>query len=202
MGKKKKKANRQVVVFVTLVSVLTLTSALLLAIAPDPLRPDSSSLLFAIDTPESMRAIFQTQVPAKGGRWKYIYIHHSRTATGTAVPGQADSIGSGDHFVIGNGFGAADGQVQVCPRWDQQVSASPPAAGEIDPACISICLVGDFDRNVPTPGQLNRLTALVSALQTRLDIRGQDIVLLTQSASKAGMGQYFPISLFREELLP
>lgn len=203
MGRKKKQPSRKAVVFATLVSVLTLTSALLLAIAPDPLRPDSTSLLFAIDSPESMRAIFQTQVPAQTGRWKYIYVHHTRTRAGTAIPGEPNSVGSGDHFVITNGDGAADGQIQVCPRWDQQVSATAPlAGGNIDPACISISLVGDFDRNVPTPNQLKRLAGLVNALQAHLDIRGNDVLLLNQQASKAGMGQYFPISAFREELLP
>lgn len=204
MGRKKKKkpANRQVVVFVTLVSVLSLTSALLLAIAPDPLRPDSTSLLFAIDAPESMRAVFQTQTPTHAGRWKYVYVHHSASRSGTAEPGLPNSLGMGDHFVIGNGEGAADGQVQICPRWDQQQSAAPPAAGEIDPNCISICLVGDFDRAAPTPNQLKRLTALVNALQSQLAIRGQDVLILSHAASKVGIGQYFPTSAFREELLP
>lgn len=200
MAKKKKKAARQVVVFVTLVSVLSLTSALLLAIAPDPLRPDSGSSLYAIDEPASMGAIFQTQVPTKPNSWKYIYIHHSRTAA-DVIPGTNQAVGMTDHFVIGNGDGVADGQVQVCSRWDQQLSAAPPqGATNINPNCISICLVGDFDHSVPTPMQIHRLNSLVNALQLRLGIREKDVLLLAQPSSAAGMGQYFPITAFREQL--
>ncbi|HVT87969.1 MAG TPA: peptidoglycan recognition family protein [Tepidisphaeraceae bacterium] len=204
MGKsKKKQANRKVIVFGTLVGVLTLTSALLLAIAPAPLRPEASNTLFAVDAPESMASVFQTQIEAKPGRWKYIYIHHSRTPSGSALAGEQQAIGMGDHFVIGNGDGAADGQVQICPRWDRQLSAAPPVgAGDIDAACISICLVGDFDHSMPTPMQLRRIQSLVSALQGRLGIRSQDVVLLADANSAAGTGRYFPMTAFKEQLLP
>ena len=134
--KKKKQPNRRIVVFGALVGVLTLTSALLLAIAPAPLNPDASSTLLALDSAESMGVVFQTQVPAKAGRWKYIYVHHSHSDANTAPE-------SGDHFIIGNGEGTLDGQIQMTHRWDQQLSATPPGgASEIDPACS---VVGDAD---------------------------------------------------------
>lgn len=202
MGKKSKQANRRVVVFVTLVSVLTLTSALLLALAPAPLKPDSSSSLFAVDTPESMDTVFQTQVGAKAGRWKYIYIHQSRTANGSATTLAPDGDPR-DHFVIGNGQGAVDGEVQVSQRWNEQTSALPPAgASKIDPGCISICLVGDFDRTMPTAMQLRRLGQLVTALQGRLDVPASEVLLMAQPNSSAAMGRYFPITAFRDQLLP
>ena len=64
-----KQPNRKVVVFTTLMGVLTLTSALLLALAPAPLTPDASSSLFAIDAPESMDVIYQTQSSVRPGRY-------------------------------------------------------------------------------------------------------------------------------------
>lgn len=198
-----KQPNRRVVVFTTLISVLTLTSALLLALAPAPLTADASSSLFAIDAPESMDVIFQTPVPARPGRYKYIYIHHSRTPSGSAMSLSRPGIGLGDHFVIGNGEGAIDGEIQVGQRWTQQLSAAPPAgATTIDPACISICLVGDFDRTVPTPTQIRRLAQLVNVLQGRFDIPAAQVVLDNRAGLEASTGRYFPATAFREQLLP
>ena len=154
-----KNSHRKFIVFVSLVGLLTLTSALLLALAPAPLMPDAASSLFAIDAPPTLDVIFNTKVQSPPNRWKYVYIRHSRTASGNAVTlANAGATGLGDHFVIGNGDGAIDGEIQIGQRWNQQQPATPPAgAQKIDPSCISICLVGDFDRTVPTPTQLRRL---------------------------------------------
>ena len=198
-----KKSNRRIVVFVSLVGVLTLTSALLLALAPAPLAPDASSSLFAVDTPESMDAIFQTHVTPKSNRWKYIYVHHSHTQAGNALSLSEQTGGLSDHFVIGNGEGAIDGEIQMSQRWTQQNAANPPqGATGIDPNCISICLVGDFEHAVPTATQLRRLAQLVNVLQGRFDIPAGQVLLLNQSDSEAGMGRYFPATAFREQLLP
>lgn len=202
-GRNVKQSNRRIVVFTTLVGVLTLTSALLLALAPAPLTADASTGLFAIDTPESMSAIFQTQTPVRPGRWKYIYIHHSRTFSGNSVTVSQGMNGLPDHFVIGNGEGAPDGQIQVGQRWDQQISANPHAgASSIDPACISICLIGDFNQTVPTPTQIRRLANLVNALQGRFDLPAGQVIVKTEANSLTGAGQYFPASAFRQQLLP
>src|SRR5439155_18835135 len=126
------------IVFTSLVGVLTLTSALLMALAPAPLTPDAASSLFAIDAPRSLDVIFETRAPITNERWKYLYIHHSATATGNALTltgAGHDASGMGDYFVIGNGDGAADGEIQICQRWNRQLAALPPAgASEIDPA--------------------------------------------------------------------
>ena len=198
-----KNTHRRVIVLSTLITVLTLTSALLLALAPAPLTPDASSSLFAIEAPQTMDAVFQTDTPARTARWKYIYIHQSHTTAGNALtlakPGEA----VGDHFVIGNGDGCGDGEIQVGQRWNQQHSAAPPTgARQIDPDCISICLVGDFDRSVPTPTQVRRLSQLVNTLQGRLHIGGRGVLMIDQNGSAAGIGKYFPTTAFREQLLP
>lgn len=198
-----KSGQRKFVVFTSLVGMLTVTSALLLALAPAPLTPDSSTSLFAVDTPQALDPIFETRTAIKRGQWKYVFVHHSRTAAGDAVTLAETFGGLGDHFVIGNGDGAADGEIQLGYRWDQQQSAAPPVgASEIDPACISICLIGDFDSTVPTPVQLRRLGQLVAALQGRLGIAADRVILVDQTGSSTGIGRYFPTTAFREQLLP
>ncbi len=198
-----KKSHRKFIVFTTLVSVLTATSALLMALAPAPLVPDAATSLFAVDEPRSMDAVFETKTPVPADRWKYIFIHHSQTASGNALTLGETTNGIGDHFVIGNGDGCMDGEIQISQRWNQQQVALPPAGAEkIDPACISICLVGDFDRTVPTPTQLRRLSQLVGALQGQLHIDQGDVLLIDHPRNPAGIGRYFPKTAFRGQLLP
>src|SRR5687768_10382849 len=194
-----KKSHRKFVVFTSLVGMLTVTSALLLALAPAPLTPDASSSLYAVETPQALNPIFETKLTPKRGQWKYIYVHHSRTPGGSAVSLAEASGALGDHFVIGNGDGAADGEIQIGYRWDQQTAGAPPTgASEIDPACISVCLIGDFDSTVPTPVQLRRLGQLVAALQGRFGIAEPQVILVDQAVSAAGIGRYFPATAFRE----
>jgi len=198
-----KNTHRRVIVLSTLITVLTLTSALLLALAPAPLTADASSSLFAIDAPQTMDAVFQTDSPVRTARWRYIYVHHSRTTSGNAMTLATNANGMNDHFVIGNGDGCMDGEIQIGQRWNQQLVARPSgAAREIDPACISICLVGDFDQTVPTQTQLRRLTQLVGAIQSQLHIESQNVLLIDQPKTPAGIGRYFPKSAFRHQLLP
>lgn len=201
-----KHTHRRVVVLSCLVTVLTLTSALLLALAPAPLAPDAASSLFALEAPESMDVIFQTDALARPGRWKYIYIHHSKTTNGNAVSLGQQPGGMRDHFVIGNGDGAVDGEIQLTQRWNKQEAAMPPSGASFDDRfaadIISICIVGDFDRTVPTPTQLRRLSQLVGTLQGRLRIGPNDIWMQEVPGTPAGIGRYFPATAFREQLLP
>ena len=200
-----KKSHRKLFVFSGLLGVLSVTSALMMALAPAPLTPDAATSLFAVDHPRSMDAIFVTRTPVPAGRWKYIFIHHSQTPSGNAFTlGQPNGpAGAGDHFVIGNGDGLVDGEIQLTQRWNNQQTALPPAgASKIDDACISICLVGDFDRTIPTPTQFRRLAQLVGALQGQLHIRAEGVLLADALNTPAGIGRYFPRAAFREQLLP
>ena len=199
-----RKSERKFIVFTSLVGVLTLTSALLLALAPAPLTADASNSLFAIDAPESLDAVFATATPAQAQQWKYIFIHQSKTLSGNASTLGQRTNGLGDHFLIGNGEGTFDGEVQFSQRWSRQAAALPPAgADKIDPACISICLVGDFDSTLPTPTQMRRLSQLVTLLQSRLGIPAENVILTSQNtATSASAGKYFPATAFRETLLP
>ena len=60
---------------------------------------------------------------------------------------------------------AASPEQVAAYRKGKTSTARPPAgANRIDAECISIALVGDFDKTVPTPTQLRRLAQLVNAL--------------------------------------
>ena len=202
--KQKKNANRKILVFAGLVGTLTLTSALLLALAPAPLTADSATSLFAVDAPSSLDVVFETRAPSTlVGRWKYIYVHHSTTPAGNAAT-LAQTYRLADHFVIGNGDGCVDGEIQITQAWNRQdsIGTPPPGVSQIDPTCISICVVGDFDHSRPTPTQQRRLAQLVGTLQSKLHIPASHVLTIDQPSSPAGIGHSFPIDAFRSQILP
>ena len=150
-----------------------------------------------------MDAVFDTGVPVVQGRWKSIFIHHSRTGSGNADTLASRVGGLPDHFVIGNGSGCVDGGVQVGHRWSSQLPAGEvPGTRSIANNCVSICVVGDLDQTAPTPTQQLRLTQLVLTLQSRLGVAGQNVYLHQGTGTAADVGTAFPVAAFREQLLP
>jgi hypothetical protein len=198
-----KYSQRKIVYLASLMGVLTLTSALLLALAPPPLKSEGNlQNLWAADATggdaanDLAQTIFATHVEARPGAWKYIYIHDS-----AGQPWQY--AGAGDHFLVASGFGRPDGQIVMTQRWNNQTTAAAEAGvSKIDPACISICVSGDFAAKSPTNAQMRRLTELVSALQTQLGIGGDSVYLMPDAAGAAGVGKEFPVSQLRQEILP
>ena len=198
--------RRKVIVFAGLVGVMTVTGALLLAMQPAPLSPDTVKSLMSVETSAQVESLFDTQIPVNANRWKYVYVHHSGAAAGNAAI-IADAAGSSaslpDHFVIGKGKGAGDGEVQVGQRWNSQQPAGKTAGlDRVDSDCISICLVGDLDRAPATPRQLEQLQRLVTALQDRLKVTRDRVWIVEASGLPAGCGRYFPREAFRAGLLP
>jgi hypothetical protein len=197
-----KNPTRKVIFLAGLMGVLTLTSALLLALAPPPLTNETSyDNLWAADTSNGggdlTDAIFATHVPARQGKWKYIYIHDSGKSAATVA------IGAGDHFVIAAGKDRPDGQIVMTQRWNNQTPAAAPAGVQtIDPDCISICVRGDFDAAKPTVEQVRRVTELVSTLQSQLGIGGDRVFLLDSAAGPAGIGRQFPAASLRQQIFP
>jgi hypothetical protein len=199
--------RRRVVVFLSLLAVLTLTSLLLQAMARSPMQPDAADTLFVYNPSDSIVAIFKMQSPVLPSRWEYLYIHHSKTTSGNALLLGNSPEGVGDHFIIGNGDGLVDGELQISQLWNHQQSAISPSGNiKVQPNCISICLVGDFDQKPPTPMQLGRLGQLVQALQARCRIPGSRVEWLNDgagptSATAAGIGRYFPGGAFHDQIL-
>jgi hypothetical protein len=204
-----KNPHRKLAVLLSLVGVLTATSVLLITLAPPPLASVTPTYdnLWATGNDDSgsqlSQVVFNTKVPARASRWKYIYVHQTGTATGNSLTLAGAPGGLGDHFLIGNGLGCPDGQIQMCQRWMNQADPAAPAGAEsIDPTCISIALVGNFSFAAPTETQVRRLAQLIVALQSQLGIGADRVVLLTGATGPAGMGKLFPVDYLRQQLLP
>ncbi len=195
--RKSKRSGRGIVVATALLGALGITSVMLLVLSPTPLSPEVAANLFAVDASDSFESVFETKVPFQPTHWRAIYIHHSKMPSGDAVSLARSTGFLPDHFVIGNGSGLADGEVQIGQRWARQAAATNVDLED----CISICLIGDFDQSTPTAIQLQRLGELVQTLQGRCGIAGPEVHLNAHAVDATGIGRCFPAAVFRRQLL-
>ncbi len=112
-------------------------------------------------------------------KWVAVVIHHSATEKGNAAifdkmhREQNHWAGIGYDFVIGNGTDSGDGQVEVTFRWRKQIPGAHcggTANNWANRDGVGICLVGDFNRTVPTARQMQSLLKLIRFLQKRYGI--------------------------------
>ena len=189
---KRLKSRRNVLVIAGLLSSLTLTSILLLILAPTPLLPEPRSLM-VIESNPALDEIFDTQAPIQNRRWQSIFIHHSKTR-------RADSAPASDHFLILGPADGADGEIRIDQRWTTQQAT--PASANLGANCITICIVGDFDQSAPTDMQIRRTQQLVQTLQRRLRISAKSVIAYDRPGSAMGLGRQFPAARLRDSLLP
>lgn len=131
--------------------------------------------------------------------WRYIVIHHSATASGSAA--EFDRFhrgkrgwenGLGYHFVIGNGNGTPDGEVEIGNRWIDQINGAHAGVEEYNNYGIGICLVGDFNQSCPTEAQMASLSELVEYLQHRCNIVAENVIMHRHCRQTDCPGRNFP----------
>ncbi|MCY3021434.1 MAG: peptidoglycan recognition family protein [Planctomycetota bacterium] len=143
-------------------------------------------------------------VPARA--WKYIVMHHSATAGGSAQSFDRNHRERGwrclaYHFVIGNGNGQGDGEIIAGPRWYSQAAGAHANANEYNEYGIGICLVGNLDDQPPTPAQWAVTRALVARLRALYNVAGTDVVghnQIRNGGSTACPGKLMPLAELRE----
>jgi len=135
-------------------------------------------------TPSVRRAI--DKAPVLKGRWKYIVVHNSGTRQGNArifdiyhrrvrkMPN-----GLAYHFVIGDGHGSGDGEIEIGSRWTRQINGGHVASDYLNNIALGICLVGDLNRDKPTKAQLMALDELITYLRGRVGkIKGKPSIVV------------------------
>jgi N-acetyl-anhydromuramyl-L-alanine amidase AmpD len=145
--------------------------------------------------------------PNKADRpWRYVVLHHSASAAGNydEIDREHRKLlgydGCGYHFVIGNGNGSRDGQIEVAQRWNQQkqgVHCRNARNHDVDEYGIGICLVGDLDQQPPTPRQVAATQALVAYLSQRYRIVPARVSTHAHLAASPTVcpGKYFPTTI-------
>lgn len=154
-------------------------------------------------------------VPSSGleKSWKAIVIHHSATDTGNVA--SIDDYhrrnngwdGIGYDFLIGNGSGSGNGEVETTFRWTGQKTGAHCKTGASNWAnedAIGICLVGNFDQSRPTSSQMASLMKLVRFLSERYDIPQSRIyghnTTPGHSTTTSCPGRYFPMSYVKTHM--
>jgi len=115
------------------------------------------------------------RAPVARQRWRFIVVHNSGTREGNArifdyyhrnvrhMPN-----GLAYHFVIGNGTSSEDGQIEIGNRWTRQLQGGHVHSDYLNNIALGICLVGDFNRDLPTRAQLEALDELIRYLRIRV----------------------------------
>ncbi len=171
---------------------------------PKPLKPPMKWTAPAVFTDE----VLTTDPNAPPREWKYIVLHHSASVRGSAeifdvAHRQRGWKCLGYHFVIGNGTDQGDGAIVAGPRWYSQEAGAHANSTEYNEHGIGICLVGNFDQDVPTPAQLVALKKLITRLCHQYSISGTSVVGHNQvrlGGSTACPGKNFPLKELREGL--
>lgn len=197
-------------VWLSLLASMTLVGGLLLLLDGRPaVRNDGVSLPLAVaGNVSAMEPIFRTRLPIPTGQWQAIVIHHSGSPVGSAATLEAEHRsrgfkGLGHHFVIGNGRPLDDGEINVGYRWLDQLPGAHAGGREGDwynRHAVSICLIGDGDRQSFSPAQLASLVDLVSALCAELKIPPERVLLHSEIAPTSDPGSRFPATQLRERL--
>ena len=131
--------------------------------------------------------------------WKYIVIHHSASDSGNAssidkyhkeVKGWSNGLGY--HFLIGNGHGSEDGQIEVGEGWNEQIDGAHAGNSEYNRYGVGVCLIGNFENSVPTDSQVSSLLYLINYLQERCNIPKENIVMHRNVRDTICPGEHFP----------
>jgi hypothetical protein len=118
-------------------------------------------------------------VPSRASekQWKAIVIHNSATDSGNMATIDAAHRakgwdGVGYDFVIGNGSGSSNGQIEPTFRWTGQKTGAhcKTPSNWANENAIGICLIGNFNNTRPTAAQMAALNKLVKFLVKRYGI--------------------------------
>lgn len=104
-------------------------------------------------------------------RWRWTVIHHSAIKYGNAAiydrthRERGMENGLAYHFVIGNGLDSGDGEIEIGPRWKEQLNGGHVHREDLNEVGIGICLVGNFQETKPTVKQVAALQELLGYLR-------------------------------------
>ena len=141
--------------------------------------------------------------------WEYIVLHHSAGTSGSVESIHKEHVqrkdssgnrwlGIGYHFVIGNGHGMKDGEIQATFRWNEQIHGAHSGNAMFNARGIGICLIGNFEDHPPTPAQVKAIRDLVKTLASRHHISKTDVIGHGSVKATACPGKHFPLKELRD----
>ncbi|WP_397568753.1 N-acetylmuramoyl-L-alanine amidase [Schlesneria sp. T3-172] len=143
--------------------------------------------------------------------WSYIVLHHTAAESGSVESIHEEHLkrkdkngkqwlGVGYHFVIGNGKGMGDGEIEPTFRWRQQMQGAHAGVADYNQLGIGIVLIGNFEESPPTKAQVAAVKKLVGILKRDYRIVGNKIVGHSDVKATECPGKYFPMSDVRDSI--
>lgn len=143
--------------------------------------------------------------------WKYIVLHHTASEQGDVASIHESHLknkdkngnpwlGIGYHFVIGNGRGMSDGEIEATFRWKKQMQGAHAGIAEYNQHGIGIVLVGNFEEKAPTEAQIVSLKRLVKVLMRDYEIGATEIVGHSDVKPTECPGNHFPVRELRNSI--
>jgi N-acetyl-anhydromuramyl-L-alanine amidase AmpD len=102
--------------------------------------------------------------------------------------------GIGYHFVIGNGSGMGDGEIEPTFRWREQMHGAHAGKNEYNQHGIGICLVGNFQETHPSEAQLASVKRLVATLKHEYQVPSENVIAHRDVKATACPGKNFPMA--------
>lgn len=166
-------------IFAALLVSITAGAIVLMALGnnPPPAGAFSLSLYHSLDPIEK---VILSRSPQSPGRWNCLEIYYSGTKAGNieqlaSLSGLADAEDINCHFVICNGLGGGDGQVQPTEKWQRQWSVISGRACYGNGQTIRICIIADGKTARPTDFQIKRTEVLVEGLHRKFNVQPECI---------------------------
>lgn len=143
--------------------------------------------------------------------WKYIVLHHTASNSGDVESIHESHLknkdkngkpwlGIGYHFVIGNGSGMGDGEIEPTFRWKQQMQGAHAGVADYNQHGIGIVLVGNFEDESPSQAQLTSIKRLVRVLSREYDIGTSQIIGHGDVKPTECPGNHFPLGDVRDSV--
>lgn len=145
------------------------------------------------------------RTPNETRTWNYIVLHHSASEFEDVESIHEKHLerkdrdgnswlGIGYHFVIGNGQGMGDGEVEPTFRWREQLPGAHAGNEEYNQHGIGVVLVGDFEQSSPSSAQLESVKRLVGFLKREHKMTADGIVGHREIKATACPGSLFPLA--------
>ncbi len=167
-------------VLAALLVSMTVGAIVLMALGDNPpsAGPFCLSSYLRLDPVEEAIRSRSSQSP---DRWRRIEVYYSGTKAGNveqlaSLRGLSDHEDINCHFVICNGLGGGDGQIQPTEKWQRQWSIIPGQTWYGTSQTIRICIIADPpQRAYPTDCQIKRVETLVESLCRKFDVVAESV---------------------------
>jgi hypothetical protein len=171
--------TREAKVFAGLLVSMAVGTMVLMALGNNP-PPAGAFCLSSYYHLDPIETVIASRAVQSVNRWNRIEVYYSNTKTGNIeqlalLSGMTNPEDINCHFVICNGLGAADGQIQPTEKWQRQRSITPERAGDNNSRTIRICVVSDGKTTLPTDFQTKRADALVEGLYRKFNTQPKAI---------------------------